>query len=69
MSATAKQQSYITHLMVDAGHASAKGGLYGSAKSLPNNPTMRERGAGLACWLQRLTPREASEVIDALKAT
>ena len=55
--------------MIEAGHAHPSyGSLRGSSKRLPHGPSMRERGDGnLDTWIQRLTVKQASEVIDYLK--
>lgn len=69
---TAKQAPYIRDLMIDLGHAHGRyGSLRASAKHLPHGPSMRERGAGrggVDAWIARLTMRQASTVIAALKA-
>lgn len=64
---TPKQTAYIYNLMIEAGHAHPQGMLRGSAKRLPYGPTMRERSGSVQGWAARLTVRQASEVIDALK--
>lgn len=65
--ATSKQASYIRHLLIDHGHMNAQyDSFYSTAKCLPNGPTMRERSGSVQAWLDRLTPRQASEVISAL---
>ena len=65
--ATQKQAEYIVALMVEAGHAHARGYLRGSAKKLPHGPSMRERTGTVEEWIARLTKKQASEVIEALK--
>lgn len=67
MAATTKQASYLKALMIEAGHAHPQGYLRASAKHLPNGPTMRERSGSVEQWMGRLTVRQASECIDALK--
>lgn len=67
MAATPKQAAYLRSLMVEAGHAHPQGYLRGSAKQLPHGPTMRERSGSVDAWIGRLTVRQASECIDALK--
>jgi len=67
---TRKQAEFIRDLMIDTGHAHHMGTLRASAKRLPHAPSMRERGAhgsdGLDRWIGRLTPRQASDVIEEL---
>ena len=67
--ATDRQKRFIKALLIDAGYVNPRyWSFYGRAKELPYGPRMRERGiaGGVEQWLERLTKRQASEVIDYL---
>lgn len=67
MAPTPKQAAYLKALMVEAGHAHPTYlTMTSSAKSLPNGPTMRERSGSVDGWIARLTPKQASDCIDAI---
>lgn len=65
--ATQAQIQLIRDLMVEQGHAHRDGHLRGSAKHLPHGPSMRERGRSVTEWATKLTPNQASTVIEYLK--
>jgi len=64
---TPKQRAYLRALLIEQGYAHPGGGLVGKSKHLPHGPSMRERALGMDAWLDRLTVRQASELIDYLR--
>ncbi len=63
---TAKQAAYLKDLLSEAGHYDpAHNYMLASSKGLPHSPSMRER-AKASLWFQRLSVRQASEIIDDL---
>lgn len=67
--ATLKQASYLRSLMIDRGLIHAGYGSFrfrAEAKHLPHGPTMRERSGKFEAWADRLTPKQASDVISHL---